>query len=424
MAGYNIGISLSEDELNRGSSAIWNKLHPRNKVFVGSGQISMQGLEFTVDYDATEPPTFNLQPQPRQMVLEALATAARMHGATAEIEGLLGHAADLASSFAITFARFSFKFVASSEPPTTLVTDITVLCGVTVSAGVVHFVALNASAPQQPTVGAQFIVQNFILPKVQAAAGDLFAGLQIPPLSIPGVSLTPPVLVVANHRLYAAVLLAGTGTPYLPPEGIPGPNASFFMTLDAAAIQAAATQAVGQSGSFNKSGESGGSGFNAHYKFSYRLTNPKTSINRNELVIQFDLTGSVEAGVTVFWVPIGLGYEAVAKPTPTANCRIAASGSTLRIIEQSLVRFTLLAIPTGSIPTKVLSWMTEFIVASIVAGLTPLVTTFLRDIDFATLAIPSFAETIDGVDVTMTPTDLSIDVEPSGIVLAGRLQFS
>ena len=103
------------------------------------------------------------------------------------------------------------------------------------------------------------------------------------------------------------------------------------------------------------------------------------------------LVGSVDAGVTVFWIPIGLGYKAVARPTPAANCRIFASGSSLRVVEDSFAPFTLLVEPTGSIPTQVLSWMTEFIVFSIVAALTPLVTTFLKNINFTTLNVPSFS---------------------------------
>jgi hypothetical protein len=424
MAQYDIGISLSQGELETGSSAIWNKLHPQGKVFVGSGSIDFEGQMVAVDYDATEPPVFDLQPLSRSTILKTLKRAAGAANAGGEAEGLLALAADTASSFSITFPKFSFKFSIGGDA-TTLVTDVTVLCGVSITAGVVHFVALSASAPPQPTVGGEFILQNFILPQVESAAKNLFAGLRIPPLSLPGVTLTAPVLLVANRRLYAAACVAGQGrTPSLPPPGIPGPDASFFMALELAALQAVTSFAVGQSGSFNRSGESGDSGFNAHYLFSYQLVNPHVSLNGAELRIDFDLTGSIEAGVTVFWIPIGLGYQAVARPTPAANCRIVASGASLRVIEDSFVPFTLLVEPTGSIPTKVLSWMTEFIVFSIVAALTPLVTAFLKNIDFTTLNVPSFSESIAGVDVTMTPVELSVESAPNGITLLGRLQFS
>ena len=427
MAQYDIGISLSQAELDAGSRAIWNKLHPQGKVFVGSGSVTFEGEAVEVNYDATEPPNFDLRPSPRSTVLEALtsaAQAARTGALDAAAEGLLAHAADVASSFSITFPKFSFKFTIDGDA-TTLGADVTVLCGVSVTAGVVHFVALKASAPKQPTVGGEFILQNFILPQVESAAQSLFAGLRIPSLSLPGVNLTAPVLLVANQRLYAAACIAGQGrTPSLPPQGLPGPNANFFMTLELSALQAVTRFAVGQSGAFKKSGESGGSGFNAHYSFSYSLINPRVSLNGAELKIDFDLVGSVDAGVTVFWIPIGLGYKAVARPTPAANCRIFASGSSLRVVEDSFAPFTLLVEPTGSIPTQVLSWMTEFIVFSIVAALTPLVTTFLKNINFTTLNVPSFSESIAGVDVTMTPVDLSVVGAPNGVTLLGQLQFS
>ena len=68
--------------------------------------------------------------------------------------------------------------------------------------------------------------------------------------------------------------------------------------------------------------------------------------------------------------------------------------------------------------------MTEFIVQGVVAALTPLVTTFLKDIDFTTLQVPSFTESIAGEGITITPADLSVQAVAGQLALAGRLSYS
>ncbi len=427
MSGFNVCVSVSQDGLNQGSQTVYTKLHGTGKVFSGSSRIERDGLTIDVTYDCTKAPVFDLSPPPAGDLEDAMTSMAGLAlcgtdgDATRE---LISYAADVASSFSVTFPDLSFTFGSKDEPPIELVTDITVLCVVTVDGGNVAFAAIAATAPKQPTVGAQFVVDTFILPTIKTSANSLFAGLTIPPLDIPGVPLTAPVVVIANSRLYAGALLAGQGVPVLPSTGVPGPANPFFMLLDQAAMQAAASYAVGQSGTFHKSGKSGGSGFNAHYEFTYRLHNPKVGLDGTSLEIGFQLTGSVGAGVEVFWVPIGLGYQALAQPDPAATCALVPDGRRLKIIARSLDAFTLLVVPTGSIPTKVLSWMTEFIVQGVIGALAPLIKTFLKDIDFSTLQVPAFTETIAGETITITPGDLAVQSVDGRIALVGQLNYS
>ncbi|WP_437333132.1 hypothetical protein [Sorangium sp. So ce394] len=418
---FDVALSLSEDELNRGSAAVWNKLHPLGKVFRGSGNLSLGGIAIDVTYDATQPPIFDLAPPPE--IVSLIASTLPQENDT-DTRELIAYAASIAPAFSLTFPSLAFTFGDRKSPPTPLVTDIRVTCAVAAVNGTISFQALAATAPTQPTVGAQFIVDNFILPAVLSAANALFKGLTIPPLSVPRVALTAPVITIARQRLYVAAALAGAGVPSIPAEGIDGPTAPFVMLLTQRAMQAAASHAIGESGALNRSDSKGDSAFNAHYHFSFRLAAPRVTLRGTELDIAFSLTGSINAGVTVFFVDIGLGYDAVAVPNPTATCSIVPGSGGLRIVESSIRPFTLLVRPSGPIPSKVMSWMTEFIVQGIVGSLTPLITLFLKGIDFTTLQVPSFTESIDGVAITMTPINLQVTGVPGAIALAGSLRFS
>lgn len=421
---YDVAVSLSQGELNLGSAAVWGKLHPLGKVFTGSGTVDRNGIRIAVSYDATQPPVFDLAPPAQRAALFAGATLDSAEDADADAQALIAYAASIAPVFSVRFPAFRFSFNDGTDPPTPLTTDITVACAVTATNGTVAFQALSATAPKQPTVGAQFIVDNFVLPAVLSAARSLFKGLAIPPLSVPGVSLTAPVITIAHQRLFVAALLAGRGVPSIPAGGLDGPDAPFVMYLTQNAMQAAASHALGESGQFNRSDEKGDSAFNAHYHFSFRLVDPRVTLRGTQLDVSFSLTGSIGAGVTVFFVDIGLGYDAQAVPDPGATCSIVPTSDGLHIVETSLKPFTLVVIPSGSIPTKVLSWMTEFIVEGIVGSLTPLITVFLKGIDFTTLQVPSFTESIDGVAITMTPVNLKVGSAAGAIALSGQLRFN
>jgi hypothetical protein len=68
--------------------------------------------------------------------------------------------------------------------------------------------------------------------------------------------------------------------------------------------------------------------------------------------------------------------------------------------------------------------MTEFIVAGIVASLTPAVSAFLHDIHISSLQIPAYTLPIAGQNLTMNPVGLSVIGVPGYIGLVGGLQLS
>lgn len=432
MSGYDVCASLSESALNCAAATIYTRLHDQKKVFVGSGTVTKDGLTINVGFDMTKAPVFNLSPPPPKSLVEAVCAAGAREvesraPLTVDLEGqdpraLAEAVAESAVSFTLQFSNIDFSFKDPvSGAQTTLTSPVTLYCSVTTANGRTKFEVIKAKAPPQPTVGGQFILQNFILPTVEEKAKDLFVGLSIPPINLPGVTLTQPVVAIANKRVYVAALVAGRGPPSLPSGGAPGPNADFFVTLDQPALQASAAHAVARSPLINTGASKGSSAFNAHYNVNFRLKNPQVGLAGAELDIGFDLIGDVSAGVHVFFVPIGLGYAVHSLPKPTAHCALVPGGSEIIIVEQSLQPFTLSVVPSGGIPSKVLSWMLEFIVQGVVATLTPFVTGFLKGIRFTSLMVPTFGETIDGVSISFTPKGLSVSAIPGGIALAGNL---
>ena len=154
MSGFNVCVSVSQDGLNQGSQTVYTKLHGTGKVFSGSSRIERDGLTIDVTYDCTKAPVFDLSPPPAGDLEDAMTSMAGLAlcgtdgDATRE---LISYAADVASSFSVTFPDLSFTFGSKDEPPIELVTDITVLCVVTVDGGSGE-VRSGRVAPQRATV--------------------------------------------------------------------------------------------------------------------------------------------------------------------------------------------------------------------------------------------------------------------------------
>ncbi|MEM7526803.1 MAG: hypothetical protein AAF416_03885 [Pseudomonadota bacterium] len=428
MSDFDVCVSLSEQALNSATAAIYERLHKAGKVFVGSGKVTKDGITIDVSYDISVTPCFELNPPPAAALADALLTALPAQttlsaGFAAEETRAAAEATVAeAPTLLMKFPTIAFQFKdPESGDKVELDTPVTLYCSLTTEAGHTTFSVLKATAPEQPSVGAEFIVQNFLLPTVEEKADDLFRGLKIPPLDFPGVPLSAPVVAVVGGRIYAAMMLRGHGTPSIPDGGIAGLKSDFFLLAGQRVLQASASYAIAKSPLLDKKDSKGSKAFNAHYHVKAELVHPKVAVAGSDLDVGFHFQASIDAGVHVFFVPIGIGYRGDSVPEPSAICALQPRGTNIHVVEKSLKAFTIVVKPTGSVPTKVLSWMLEFIVQGIVGVVTPFVTAFLKGIDFTSIKIPSIGESIEGEEFSFTPTGLRVSNVGGRIALAGKL---
>jgi hypothetical protein len=307
---------------------------------------------------------------------------------------------------------------------TKLTIALTARCQVLSQAGKVSFVPQDVTAAPLSDPVTNYLVQHVVLPAVKNMLTQLLSGVSIPPIQVANIPLSAPAVGVTNGYVIATVSLASGPAPSPPDGSFPWPGTPFFALLGPALIQQLAVEATQSATNRFSAGGSGGSGW-AGYSWSYglSLTNPRSSIQGSGAQLQFTLSGGVSAGFTLMWVPISLAFNAYAAPDPTANASITIAGNQLVMTATSVNPFTIYVLP-GSVPTWIFGWLVTAVINAVVLSLTPLVTTFLKNIQLDSYQVPTYSVTVDGTTLTLTPVNLTISSAGGMIALTGNAAIS
>lgn len=422
MSTFDAAIALSQDQLNQASTYIYQKVFPH--LFSGSKNVNELGIEY-VEWIISAAPQFDLSTAASQSASQAIASSAwEQHGAKAE--GVTqSDMHDLVSSNMSTFV-IDFPNVGVNLHPTTgepvvyELSNVKASCYVQVSGSAISFQIGTVTCDPLSDSTDQFFVNLIILPAVQAALQSMLSGISIPPFSFAGIELSTPAIAIESGYIVAAVNIASKGTPESIPEGS-WTSSGFSLLMSQDILQAAAGA---QGKTFSDSGDGGSHAGGYDWSYSLSLVEPQVAINGTDVNIKFSLAGSISATAYVLWIPIGVGFDAKALPDPTAVCTLTPSGGQVEVTTKSVSPFTVLVTPSGSIPSQIAGWMVEGIVAAIVASLSPLISQFLGGITFTSISIPTFSESIEGITVKLTPTDLSVVNVNGSLGFGGSLQIS
>ena len=426
MSTFDAAIALSQDELNKASAVIYQKVFPQ--VFSGSKNVNQMGIEY-VEWVISEAPQFNLSPASVQSAGAAVAGSLwQQHGSRA------GSAVDVTQddvhqlvsanlpTFEIDFPNVGVNLTPQNngEPVVYQLSNVKASCYVQVSGSTISLVPQTVTCDplQDPT--DQFFVNLIILPAVQSALQSLLSGLTIPPISFDGITLSTPSIAIVDGYIVAAVNLAAKGTP-APADAGSWTSSGFSLLVSQDLLQ---TAAASQGKTFQDSGSGGSHAGGYDWSYSLSLVDPRVSISGTNLDITFSLAGSISATAYVLWIPIGLGFDAQAKPDPTAVCALVPQNGKVQIVTQSVSPFTVLVEPSGSIPSKVAGWIVEGIVQAIVGSLSPLISQFLGGITITSIDIPTYTEKIVGISFTLAPTGLVLSNVNGYLALGGDLVVS
>jgi hypothetical protein len=385
---FDVAVGMSGAELNTAAAAVYHALYP--KVFTGSQKFDYQNIRYTVGIDVKAPPQLDLSTATDQAFTLSLPTAA---------------------------------LSMSNGASTTLELELDARCQVVSEAGKLSFVPRDVTATLKqpnPSPVTKYFVDNYVVPAVKDMLTKLFSGITIPPIQVENIPLSAPSVGVVNGYVIATVNLAASGPPPPPDRSFPWPNAPFFALLGPNLIQQLAVIAASSATNrFSDSGSGGDHWAGYNWSYSLSLTNPHASIQGAGVRLSFTLQGGVSAGVEVVYIPISLGFDAHAAPDPGASAVLSIQGNQLVLVVTSVAAFTIYVIP-GTVPTWIVGWTITAIINAVTLSLTPVITTFLRNIRLDSYQIPTYSVSVEGTTLTLTPANLTTTTAGGLIALTGN----
>jgi hypothetical protein len=431
MPSFDFAIGLTANGLDAVSVSLYQQVP---QLFKGTEQASVAGIEYTVDWNVETPATFDLSDA------VGAQTALRAHmetaeppagvaatGAPAPSAALLDLAAANAAAFAFTYQTVGLALSAPGVSPAVLTITLTATAHMAVSGTEQTMVIDGMTTPPQSDPVQNWIVQNVVLPRMLASSQQIFGGVTIPAITLPGLTLGSPVPFVQDNTLIAVANLATEPQPDVPAAGtVDWPGSDFFTLISQNAFQALTSNYIATSQStMSDSGSNGNHWGGDDWSYSLGIGSPRVTLNTDaSITLGAAVQGSVAASIYVLYVPIGVGFTAYTEPALSAQLSVSVEGSSLVVRTTSVAPFVLLVAPSGSVPEEIVGGMLEPIVFAVVAAFSPFVNAFLGGIEFASFDIPSYTVSVGGVTITMAPTNLTVFTVDGMLALAGGTAIS
>ncbi len=422
--GFDIAVGASQAQLNGVGAVIYKQLYPQ--LFTGSVDVPSLGLK--VAYDVQQAPAINLSPPPpalRAHVIDLLG-----HG-LAEPE-VVAAAADSMILFSLTAPQIALTLTAADGKTNKLTISATALCQADIDPtnGQVKLTALHVSIPQWTDPTVQWVLDNVVAPEVLRILNQYLAGVALPPLTIAGVALNVPLVVIQNAEMIAVTTLKGAAPPSPPPAGTPWPSAPFFALLSAAAADAAAAYQVQQlNPRFQDGGSAGWTIFSVNWGYNLTLGDPSIGIGSGSYHLGLRLSGGVNAGLGAdfgIWKPhVDFGVGFTTNPDPGGSIGLSVNAGNTIVVNMQRVDAFGIALSIGGLPgwaNAAIGWVTSTITNGLTSTLVPAVNAFIGRLSFGVFTIPNVTVNAGPVHVKVVPAGLRVS-DFSGMVAAtGELQ--
>lgn len=303
MGKYDVLIGVNEARLNAIMAQVYNSAQLRQSLFTGSQSGNYSGIPCQVNWSVGAAPTLSLQtPTPDEW--------------NASIKGGGAPATPQAGAFIVNLSSLSVKLNAAGESVDTTV-PVKTICTIAAAGGSLSFSALGVIVNlSQASDMDKYMISNVLVPEILAMLTKALSGIAIPRITIGSISLTPPVVGIANGNLLTAFNQVQFGTPSV--DGVAIPGDPFFVLLSQAMIQSAVDHEVRsnlQGKTFDQGGSEGGGGFSAEYSVHGVIQgiSVSTTPNPTTLHANVSLGMSASAGINT---PIGVvigGLETAGK---------------------------------------------------------------------------------------------------------------
>ena len=400
MALYDGVVGIDEAALNQFVQSAYQALHD----VALKGTVVLQQPEFGVSaigYDVASVPQVSLSPSPLvQQYHRALLAAMNVPAENLDSAA----AAQSQASFGLTVQTLQVDVdYADGSAPTQFQASVQVGLEVTVETGGVMtpgITTLVITVPGDPVLSE--LINKLLVPELTGVLTRTFLEpIQVPPLGLGTVQVSPPAVITGQGRLLATTALA-PAVPEAAPLAGGWPQQVAFAGVDAALVNALldmATAGKPVQGSWQKTYKV--AFFSVTVTADYSVALSQFAVNvvpgqDGELRGTAQLQGSVHLWGKLFSVTAGL------TATPAAQATVSISGGELlaRLDALDNITITLNAHgPLGPILDPVISDIVNALGIQISAALTPLITALPPQ---PITKIPSIAVTVKGETVVIT----------------------
>ncbi len=423
MSDFDIAIGADGATLNQTSTVVYKQLYP--KLFKGQKTVD-HGGKITIAWDVEAAPTFVLQPPKNGECL--LASHFEEHSGWSPPAGITLDQikeAIVANAQGNVFQMLMSQVAISINKSPHDIVPITVIVQLVSGGGKVSFNPLKATAKSTHRVD-EWILNHVILPEALAIARGMLSGIKIPAPSFDGIRLTPLTLGVTQDHLIAVANLAGKKQPAVPTMA--WPSTPFFALLSAdARLAVAHAGTAGFHKNFSHSGSAGTHIGTVSYSVSATVDDLSVSLagSPSDFTFSADLSGSAEAHIKVGCTHFGVGYNVEARPDPSGLISLSVDGgSEVQATVTGVNNFVLILKPTGSPVEWILSAITEPVLEAIAAALSPEISSELKGISFPVWKIPSISFSVEGIHITISPSDVNLGSFASMLSVEGHLAIS
>ncbi|GAA1304181.1 hypothetical protein [Saccharothrix xinjiangensis] len=384
-----VAFGLSSGTLDDIATAIYERQYPDH--FKDRASFSEDGTDYTLDWDVSQAPTFDLS-------------------------------SDDGSTFHVDLPRMDLTLTVDGTPADD---TASVRIAATVDASGSDLVATPLSATV--STGRRFddwVYNDKVVPIALEVGRQLLAGIPLPVPDVEGISLTQPVVWVGDDHLVLTADVEGE-SPGRDPDR--WPDEPVFAVLGPNAVRAATDVATGAlDGQSDSPHDETNIGVGTAY---YKATVTVDDV-RGDGWVSDDLTTDVTASVSgsgsagIEWIIGGSTdgfFDLSLDPDPVATVRLALDDAVLSASTAAVGGFELVLTPTdGDLVSEVLSW----IVDALSGFISPYVSGALEGISFEVYRVPTLHVDLDGVDFDAMPVDLDLSADDGTITVRGRLDIT
>ncbi|ROP34844.1 hypothetical protein [Saccharothrix texasensis] len=417
-----VALGLSTGTFDDIAGRIYQEQYPR--YFSGTTTFSDGDVDYRLDWDVVRAPAFDLT---SEVDHGGLARAVVRDG---EVEGISRD--DLLRGVADTYDGRTFH-VDLPEVELTLTVDGTpahdtasVRIAATVDESGPNLVATPLSATV--STGQRFpdwVYNQKVVPIALEAGRQLLAGIPVPIPSVEGVSLTQPVVQVADNHLVVSANIAGNPAPDRQFSG--WPPAPFFIVLGPDAVGAVTSTATDAlDGLTDRPHDSTDILLGtAYYKATVTLSDVRSDgwvADDRTISVAASVSGSGSAGID--WIVGGSVdgfFDLTLSPDPVATVRLDLDDAVLSARTVDVGGFDLDITPTsGDIVSMVLSWVVD----ALSGVISPYVADALTGISFDVYRVPTLHVDLDEVSFDATPVALGLSVDDGTVTVGGYLDIT
>ncbi len=426
--GFDVAVGASQNQLNGIAAFLYKQLYPA--LFTGS--IPVPALSLAVAYDVRQAPTFDLNPPTSE---QRAALAGRAHEAAGELDprgrSVLSALMDSTVLLSVTAPQIAITLTAADNSKTSLTVSATAVCQADIdpTTGRIQLTTLHVTVSQWTDPTVQWVLDHVIAPQVLTILDQYLAGITLPPLTVAGVTLSPPIVVVQDAMLIALTTLQSSGPPTPPPSGTSWPPANFFALLDTAVVDAAAAYQVAQlNPQFDKSGSASWTVFSVQWGANLTLGSPTIGLG-NAFHLSLRLGGGVSAGLSanlvVYKPSIQFGVGFTTNPNPGGSVALGVDPSNRIILSIRQVDSFGIAVQIPGLPSwanDAIGWVTGVVTDGLTSALVPAVNAFIQGLSFSVFTVPVIPVDAGPVHVKVVPTGLSVGPFAGMVATTGALE--